>query len=213
MRVVPGTSSTVRSNVSANALHARPVRLHVVAAGVDKHDARVVLQQQAHHPLGALGPTLLDELLVLAHDGVALVQVGLGHVVGATRLRRLCGERLVGAQHHGDAVVHLGHHQGGVLGLEAQHGVRTEAVAEHDGGARLVPLGDGDAQPFLEALRAEVQLRIERLAVRTPSAAPSASSPSTAGQAMRSTSSPRSPACKPWAPGAALAPGAAPCLV
>ncbi len=116
---------------------ARPVRLHVVAAGVDEHDARVVLEQQAHHLLGPLPAALLHELLVLAHDGVALLEVRLGDVVAAALLLGLGGERLVGAEEHGDAVVDAGDDEGGVLGLEAEDGVGAEAVAEDDGRARL----------------------------------------------------------------------------
>ena len=144
---------------------ARPVRLHVVAAGVDEHDARVVLEQQAHHLLGALAAALLHELLVLAHDGVALFQVRLGDVVAAALLLGLGGEGLVGAEQHGDAVVDPGHDERGVLGLEAEHGVGAEAVAEHDGRAGLVGLGHGGAQRLLEPLGADVQLRLELVAV------------------------------------------------
>ena len=57
--------------------------------------------------LGALAAALLHELLVLAHDRVALLEVRLGHVVAAALLLGLGGEGLVGAEQHGDAVVDL----------------------------------------------------------------------------------------------------------
>ena len=165
MRVVPGTSSTARSKVSANSATRARYGSQVVAAGVDQHDARVVLEQQAHHHLGPLAAALLHELLVLAHDGVALLEVRLGDVVAAALLLGLGRERLVGAEQHGDAVVHARHDEGGVLGLEAEDGVGAEAVAEHDGRAGDVGLGHGDAQRLLEPLRADVQLRLELAAV------------------------------------------------
>ncbi len=52
-----------------------------------------------------------------------------------------------------------------MLGLEAEDGVGAEAVAEHDGRAGHVGLGDGDAQRLLEPLGADVQLRLELVAV------------------------------------------------
>jgi len=136
-----------------------------MAPRIDEHDACVVREQRAHHLLGAFEATLLNELLVLAEDGVALLQVSLGHVVRAMSLLRLLRKRLIRPEHHRDAVVHARNDERRVLGLEAKDGVGAHTEAEHDGSARLVGCSNGDAQRLLEAVGAHVQLRLERLAL------------------------------------------------
>ena len=115
--------------------------------------------------LRPLAAALVHQLLVLAHDRVAFLQVRLGDVVAAALLLGLGRERLVGAEQHGDAVVDAGHDERGVPGLETEDGVGAEAVAEDDRRARYVSLGDRRAQRLLEPLGAHVQLRLELVAV------------------------------------------------